>query len=186
VELVFLYGPAASGKLTVARELSRLTGLPVFHNHLVVDTLLEVFEFGSPEFVRLRELFWLGVFQEAAQSGRSLIFTFAPENTVRAGFHERAASVVTGLAGKVHFVELRVSAAEQERRLENPDRRQFHKLASVETLKRIRAEASGSPDWPSADLMIDTEAVGPREAAEQVRERFEIEVVDLRRGYRTR
>jgi hypothetical protein len=50
---------AASGELTVARELGRLTGLPVFHNHLVVDALLEVFEFGSPEFVALREQFWL-------------------------------------------------------------------------------------------------------------------------------
>src|SRR3712207_8152880 len=54
MEMVFVHGPAASGKLTVARELGLLTGLPVFHNHLVVDVLLEVFEFGSPEFVALR------------------------------------------------------------------------------------------------------------------------------------
>src|SRR3712207_3433388 len=94
MDLVFLHGPAAAGKLTVARELGRLTGLPVFHNHLVVDLLLEVFAFGSPEFVALREQFWLATFRAAAASGRSLIFTFTPEGTVKPGFPQRAVETV--------------------------------------------------------------------------------------------
>jgi hypothetical protein len=43
VDLVFLHGPAASGKLTVARALEARVGYPVFHNHLVVDLLTTVF-----------------------------------------------------------------------------------------------------------------------------------------------
>lgn len=86
MELVFLHGAAASGKLSTARALERLLGYPVFHNHLVVDTLTTVFPFGSEPFVRLREEFWLQVFSAAAHTGRSLTFTFAPEATVRPGF----------------------------------------------------------------------------------------------------
>ena len=71
MELIFLHGPAAAGKLTTARALEALLGHPVFHNHLVVDTLTTVFPFGSEPFVRLREEFWLQVFTEAARSGRS-------------------------------------------------------------------------------------------------------------------
>jgi cytidylate kinase len=37
MRLIFLHGPAASGKLTVARAIAARTGLPVFHNHLAVD-----------------------------------------------------------------------------------------------------------------------------------------------------
>ncbi len=37
--LVYLYGPPAVGKLTVATELQRLTGFRLFHNHLTVDAL---------------------------------------------------------------------------------------------------------------------------------------------------
>lgn len=37
---------AASGKLTIARELEKLTGLGVFHNHLVVDALPGLVEKG--------------------------------------------------------------------------------------------------------------------------------------------
>lgn len=48
MRLVFIHGPAASGKLTVAKELAALTGYPLFHNHLIVDALLAVFPFGSP------------------------------------------------------------------------------------------------------------------------------------------
>src|SRR3954447_26824930 len=112
MHLVFLHGPAASGKLTVARELGRLTGLPVFHNHLVVDVLLEVFEFGSPEFVALREQFWLATFATAAASGRPLIFTFAPEGTVEPGFPDRTVETIEAHHGHVRFVELRVTDPE--------------------------------------------------------------------------
>ncbi|WP_210505209.1 hypothetical protein [Naasia sp. SYSU D00057] len=40
MEMVFIHGPAASGKLTTARALAERTGFALFHNHLVVDALL--------------------------------------------------------------------------------------------------------------------------------------------------
>ncbi len=55
VKLVFIHGPAAVGKLTVARELAELTGLALFHNHLVVDLVTSLFEFGSNLEVVLRK-----------------------------------------------------------------------------------------------------------------------------------
>ena len=101
----------------MARELSRLTGLPVFHNHLVVDVLLEVFEFGPPEFVALREQVWLATFGTAAASGRSLIFTFAPGGTVKPRFPHLTVETIEAHHGQVRFVELHVTDPEQERRI---------------------------------------------------------------------
>ena len=43
MRLVFIYGPPAVGKLTVAGELGRLTGLVVFDNHLSIDCARPVF-----------------------------------------------------------------------------------------------------------------------------------------------
>src|SRR5919199_1168928 len=99
MELVFLHGPAAAGKLTTAEALHHRLGHPVFHNHLVVDLLTTVFPFGSEPFVRLREQFWLAVFSDAARADRSLIFTFAPESTVAPGFPQRARQVVATSQG---------------------------------------------------------------------------------------
>ncbi len=86
MQLIIIFGPVASGKLTTAGELAALTGLPLFHSHLVVDTVLSVFPFGSEEFVQLRDLFWLAAFEAAAKADHSLIFTFGPEPTVPTDF----------------------------------------------------------------------------------------------------
>ena len=70
MNLVLLHGPAAAGKLTVARALAAHVGYPVFHNHLTVDLLTTVFPFGSQPFARLREAVWLAVLTEAARPRR--------------------------------------------------------------------------------------------------------------------
>ena len=69
MKLIVLFGMPATGKLTVGQELAALTGFKLFHNHLVVDLLLSVFEFGSPGFVELREKIWLSVVRAACREG---------------------------------------------------------------------------------------------------------------------
>lgn len=39
MKLIFVWGAAASGRLTVAQKLPQLTGVALFHNHPVVDAL---------------------------------------------------------------------------------------------------------------------------------------------------
>lgn len=171
VDLVFLHGGAAAGKLTTARALEARVGLPVFHNHLVVDLLTTVFPFGSEPFVRLREEFWLAVFADAAREGRSLTFTFAPEPTVRPGFPARVREMVETAGGRVRFVRLLVDSAEQERRLGDPSRAEFHKLTDVGTLRAIRARRA-EHEQPPADLEIDTAISDPDRSAATIAVHF--------------
>jgi chloramphenicol 3-O-phosphotransferase len=166
MELVFIHGPPAAGKLTVAKALVDLTGYPLFHNHLVVDALSAVFPFGSEAFVRLRQAFWLEVFETAAAEGRSLIFTFAPESTVPADFVAQAQARVAKAGGSVRFVALEISDEEQERRLVAEDRARFNKLRSLDILRRLRAGPSGVD--PPAELTIDTVATPPDVAARRI------------------
>jgi hypothetical protein len=155
VHLVFTHGRAAAEKLTTARRLSALIGYPVFHNHLVVDLLTTMFPFGSEPFVLLREQFWLATFAQAASHDRSLIFTFTPEFTVAEGFPARVRAAVELAGGSICFVRLRVSDAEQERRVTDPSRAEFHKLASVPTLRRVAAQPAA--EQPPVDLDVDTD-----------------------------
>ena len=173
MKLIFIHGPAASGKLTVGRQLSALTGIALFHNHLVVDALLEKFSFGDPDFVRLREAMWMTVFDTSAQSGRSLIFTFAPEPTVEPGFPGRVVSLVENHGGEVKFVRLTLSVEEQERRIANESRREFRKLTSLELLRSLRADFDASDAaMPAPDLVIDTEETDPVTAARRIAAAF--------------
>lgn len=45
MKLIFIYGQPAVGKLTVAKELEKITGYKILHNHLFVDLVRSVFEF---------------------------------------------------------------------------------------------------------------------------------------------
>ena len=169
MDLVFIHGPAAVGKLTVARALAEATGFGVFHNHLTVDALTAVFPFGSEPFVRLREQIWLGVFGEAARHRRSLIFTFTPERTVRPSFVPTAVALVESHGGRVRFVRLTCRPEELERRLTAESRRAFGKLRSPELFRQLAGEgAFEHPDLPGPDLLIDTGHTTPAEAAERI------------------
>src|ERR1700745_147239 len=107
MKLIFISGLPGVGKLTVAKELSALTGYKLFHNHLVVDLRLAVFPFGSPQFVELRESIWLSVFDQASRVRLpGLIFTFAAENTVRQAFVTRMEETIRVHGGTIQFVEL--------------------------------------------------------------------------------
>lgn len=176
MNLVFLHGGMASGKLTLARELGGRLGYAVFHNHLVVDAVASVFPFGTAPFVKLRERFWLDMIEEAVRSGIPTIFTFAPEPTVEAGFPERVRGAVERHGGRIHFVELDVTPAEQERRLGMPSRREFGKLTDVEILRRLRTQES-SIEHPPSDLIIETDRTPPSEAAELIIEALALEPV---------
>jgi hypothetical protein len=175
MKLVFLYGPAASGKLTIARELAKLTGFALFHNHLVIDAVEAVFPFGSERFVKLREQFWLAMFHEVAEAGRSLIFTFTPEASVAPGFPDRARQVVETGGGEIIFVRLTVSPDEQERRLGNPDRAAFGKLRSLDILRELRDQfAASEAAMPAGALTIHTGATKPTAASRLIADRFNL------------
>ena len=168
MDLVFIYGPAASGKLTVAKELTKLTGYKVFHNHLAVDLASSVFEFGSPAFVRIREYTWMEVFREAARADRSLIFTFTPEATVRPSFLSQAATFLQKLNSRITWVELECIEDELFKRLANDDRRRWGKIDTAEEYQRLKAAGAFDYPMPVCDLKIDTATTSPAEAAEQI------------------
>lgn len=169
MNLVFLHGPPASGKLTIARELAALTGYRVFHNHLTVDAVSAVFDFGTGSFVELRERIWLAVFREAARSGVSLIFTFAPERTVRPTFVPETVAAVEAEGGRVLFAELTCPVEELELRMTDRSRDAFGKLRSVALFQELQAQdAFAYPPMPESGLRIDTSLMSPSAAALRV------------------
>ena len=174
MKLIFIYGPAAAGKLTIARELGGKTGFPIFHNHLVVDMLLAVFEFGAPAFVEIREATWLQVMEHAAQDQLpGLIFTFAPERTVRPEFIGKLIAAVEKWGGEVLFVHLTCPEEELERRLENDSRAEFRKLRSLELYRQLRDDGARTfPPLPDSGLTIDTSKSEPNESAAKIADYF--------------
>ncbi len=176
MNLIFIYGLPATGKLTVAQELASLTGFKLFHNHLVVDCLLSVFEFGSVPFVQLREEIWLSVFDHACQSKLpGLIFTFAPERTVRPQFIREASDVISRGGGEIDFVELVCPLAELKVRMDSPSRLRYQKLTSLSLFEQLHADGVFDSSYmPKPRLTLDTSLCTPIHAALQIAQTLEL------------
>ena len=74
--LLVIFGPPAVGKMTVGRAVADASDFRLFHNHMTIEPLLEVFDHGTPAFTVLNDEFRIRVLVEAAASGTHLVFTF--------------------------------------------------------------------------------------------------------------
>lgn len=175
MNLVLIYGPPGVGKLSVAREVVRLTGYRLFDNHVSIACAESVFDFGTPPFGRIVSMIRMGVFEEAARGGVSLVFTFVyacPEDTP---FVERVCGLVEGLGGRVLLVRLFCAREELERRLPQPDRALASKLASLDTLREVTARHDIFSSVPGRESFeVDNTSLAPDEVARLVAEHYHL------------
>jgi predicted kinase len=174
MKLIYIYGPPAVGKLTVARELGRLTGLAVFDNHLSMDCVLPVFGIETPTASKLVTQIRHLVIEEAAREGVSLIFTFVYAHPLDTDYVERICGLVERHAGSVDFVQLTCDAAVQEQRVGLGDR-VGRKLDSVEGLRRYMEEYDLSTAVPGREsLRLDTTNASSAETAARIAARLRL------------
>ena len=167
--VIFIYGPAASGKYTIGKHLSQMTGLPLFHNHLAVDAAKSLFAFGTPSFNRLRATVWRTAFEEAATANKSFIFTFHPEASVDPALIEDLCQSVYSRGGRVHFIELVCSRDTILQRLGEGNRSSFGKLTDAKLYRTIESEGGFDfPPLPKSLLVVNTDEIGPVDAAEKI------------------
>jgi hypothetical protein len=185
--LVVLFGPPAVGKMAVGRALERLTGLPLFHNHMTIELVLPFFEFGSESFRRLVDGFRRRIFEEVVESDLpGLVFTWvwAFDHAADAEFIAELKGLFEGRGGRAVFVELqtdletRLARNRTELRLlEKPSKRDVEaseaRLLDLE--ERYRMTSDGA--FPFGDhLRIDNTHLEPDEVARRIAERFSIPV----------
>lgn len=74
MKFVVIIGDGAVGKMTVGQELAKITGLRLFHNHMSIEPIIEIFgEYNAAITRKFREL----VFTEFAKTDKyGLIFTY--------------------------------------------------------------------------------------------------------------
>jgi hypothetical protein len=163
MQLLVVFGPPAVGKMTVGGEVCARTGYKLFHNHLTIEPLLGIFEFGSPSFNRLSAELRRRVVEEAiAADLAGLVFTFVwgLELVEDREFVQGLVDLVEDAGGKVSFVEL---AAPLEARLARNNTE--HRLAE----KRSKRDREWNDDnLRSLETYVMNTRPGHRTVAEDV------------------
>ena len=180
MKLLFIYGSPAVGKLTVANEIAKLTGFKVFHNHLSIDCITPIFEFGSKSFGKLIDLIRVETIAEAARVGQDLIYTFCYAKDSDDAHVEKITKAVEEAGGEVCFVLLKADRNELDKRVVEESRKKMGKAKTVEMMDFFHATYDLLSPVPHREsLIIDNTNLSAEETARKIIEHFQIQQIDL-------
>lgn len=183
MKLVFLIGNGAVGKMTVGQELMKLTGLRLFHNHMTIEPVIEVFGYYNGTVVsKMRQI----IFEEFAKSDNyGMIFTYMWAFDQQSDWDsvERVTNIFKEQGAEVYYVELvasqevRLKRNETENRLKNKASKRDLEASRERILRqdeKYRLE-SYEGEVPYENYMkIDNTNLSPEEVARMIQERFSL------------
>jgi shikimate kinase len=173
MKLIIIYGPPAVGKLTVANEVAKRTSFRVFHNHLSIDAILPIFEFGSQPFFRLVELIRVETIAEAARENVDLIYTFCYAKGLDEMHVEKISNAAKENGAEVHFVLLTCTTDELLRRVVAEDRKRFRKATTVEMMNQFLETYELREPVPYGEtLTIENTDLSPEDAGDMIIDHF--------------
>lgn len=184
MKLLILIGDSAVGKMTVGQELTKITPFRLFHNHMMIEPVLEIFgAFDGRVIQRLREV----IFEEFAKSDHfGMIFTFMWAFDMESdwAYIERVREIFGLPEEDVYYVEL---IAPQEVRLARnaTDNRLKHKASKrdidASNARLIRDDANyrcvslpGEIPYPNY-LRLENTEISAQEAARIIKEHFKFQ-----------
>lgn len=170
MNLVFIYGPPATGKLTVATKLVKLTGYKLFHNHITVDLVESLFEFGTERASKLSAKFRLEMFEEAGKAKLlGIIFTYVYVKDSDDEFVTSVINIIRPFDGEIMFVLLNCTKEELSKRVEESSRKNYTKVHKADKLNELfQKYEMTSPVPHQKGLIIDNTNLSPQEVARQI------------------
>lgn len=175
MKLLIIHGPPAAGKLTVGTEIAERTGMKLFHNHVSIDCVRPVFEFGSPSFNRLTEIIRVETIAEAARSGVDLIHTFVYALGEDDDHFRKLIAAAEDNGGTAHTVLLNCDDGERRKRIGNESRKRVGKLLEPESIEASKMKYELTSTLPGRDtLVIDTTDVAAKRAASMIIDHYKL------------
>ena len=181
MKLVWIIGDAAVGKMTVGQELMKQTGLRLFHNHMMIEPVIEIFGYFNGHVTQqLREV----IFREFAKSdNEGMIFTYMWAFDMPSDWEYVAyvTEIFQEQGAEIYYVELIAPQEIRLQRNETPNR--LHHKASKRDLEASRARVLrddanyrcvSNPGEISFEnyLRIDNSNLEPDVVASIIKERF--------------
>ncbi len=185
-KFVVLIGATAVGKMTVGQELQKITGLPLFHNHMTIDLVANFFDYGTPEGQRLVGLFRHEIFEAVAKSDLpGMIFTYmwAFDHPSDWEYIERYSDLFRENGAEVYYIELiadrevRWERNKTSNRMENkPTKRnlEFSQRIFTNTEAKYRLVSKEGEITYDKYYRIDNTHLEPEEVAQRIKDHFNL------------
>lgn len=181
MKLLILIGNSAVGKMTVGQELCGITPFRLFHNHMMIEPVLEIFgSFRGDVIAKLRQV----VFEEFAKSDNyGLIFTYMWAFDMKSDWeYIEHVKKIFGLSEEdVYYVELiapqhiRLERNATENRLKNKASKRDLDASNTRLIQDdedYRCESFPGEIPFSNYLRIENADLSPEETAAMIKRRF--------------
>ena len=187
MKLVIIFGPHAVGKMTVGQELAKITDLKLFHNHMTIDIVADLFENMPQERRRLTEMFRNEIFKSFASSNEyGMIFTYmwALERKDDWDYIDNLENMFKSNGAEVYYVELeadydiRLQRNKTENRLLNkPSKRNIEKSENLFKDIENRHRLNSYPGEIKKEnyIKINNTHVSPENIAKIIKDRFRLQ-----------
>lgn len=183
MKLVFILGDAAVGKMTVGQELMKITGLRLFHNHMTIEPVIEIFGyFDSQTILDLREAIFRNF---AASRNEGMIFTLMMAFNLQSDWDylEHVKSIFAPYGTEFYYVELiapqevRLARNATENRLKHKPSKRDLEISNRRLInddENYRC-VSNEGEFPFENyLRIENADMPPEEAARLIKETFNL------------
>jgi shikimate kinase len=179
MKLVIIYGPEATGKLTIAKALAQATGFRLFHNHISIDVARSLFEFETAEFGALNWAVRLLVFEHAAKANLpGLIFTWAYSHPDFLPYLNQLRAAVAPYQTEICYVFVSCSVEALQERVLQPDRQVAGKINSIEALTRQLRRKNHQVIPDTDTLAIDNTHVSPAAVVQQIIDHYQFQAAE--------
>lgn len=172
---IFLYGPPAVGKLTVAKLISEKLGIKIFHNHCTVDMLKPFFDIEKDSFWEINRRLRMIVFEEMFKETNDFIFTFCFVPDEDAQFIKDFLTLAERNDAKVKFVHLTTNIETLKERCIQESRKEHGKIKCQDKLSKTCTEFDFMTPISGVDsLELDNTNSTPEETTEKIIEHFNL------------
>ncbi|MCE9549216.1 AAA family ATPase [Candidatus Nomurabacteria bacterium] len=178
--VVFIYGPIAVGKLTVAKILSKKLGYKLVHNHHLNDFVGEIFDRGSYASHAIKDYLRYYLLENTVKAGMNIVAThcYRHDFVSRTGLSDpkyvkTLQKRLTKLGAKFHPIFLKADNKELLRRVGMESRKQFKKLTSKKIFKKLGYDWHVAPNIKS-NLIIDNTNVSPKKVVDMIIKNFKL------------
>ena len=166
MRLILIHGAPATGKLTVARALSALGGVPLVDNHAAIDIARMALDFGADGFWELVHDLRVTTLRGLARANVArLIVTSAYSHPADEPLVRDYEAAIGAYGGEIDPVYLSCSEGALMARVSSPERIQRGKIATPDGLRAYLAENDIAAIRHERCLHLSTESATPTETA---------------------
>lgn len=180
--VIFIYGPIAVGKLTVAKILSKKLGYKLSHNHALNDFVDELFARSTFPSSRMKERLRYELMESAVKAKINFITTHAySQNYVSdtglsdPKYLENLEKKMKKCGANFYPIHLKASDKELLRRVSMNSRKNFKKLRNKKIMQQWikNSDFKTSPKLKN-NFVIDNTNLSPKKVSEMIIKKFKL------------